>query len=98
MCICAQLLSCVQFFVTQWTIAHQANPSMKSPGKETGVGCHFLLQGIFPTQGLHPHLLHLLHLLHWQVEYLPLSHLGSQESDALHKREQRCSLRIFLQK
>ena len=32
----------------------------------TGVGCHFLLQGIFPTQGLN---LHLLHLLHWQVGF-----------------------------
>ena len=30
------------------------------PGKGTGVGCHFLLQGIFPTQGLNPRLLHLL--------------------------------------
>ena len=28
------------------------------PGKSTGVGCHFLLQGIFPTQGLDPGLLH----------------------------------------
>ena len=28
------------------------------PGKNTGVGCHFLLQGIFPTQGLSPGLLH----------------------------------------
>ena len=28
------------------------------PGKSTGVGCHFLLQGIFPTQGLNPGLLH----------------------------------------
>ena len=27
----------------------------------TGVGCHFLLQGIFPTQNSNPHLLHLLH-------------------------------------
>ena len=26
------------------------------PGKDTGVGCHFLLQGIFPTQGLNPYL------------------------------------------
>ena len=26
------------------------------PGKNTGVGCHALLQGIFPTQGLNPHL------------------------------------------
>ena len=32
------------------------NPS----GKNTGVGCHFLLQGIFPTQGLNSHLLRLL--------------------------------------
>ena len=28
------------------------------PGKDTGVGCHFLLQGIFPTQGSNPGLLH----------------------------------------
>ena len=42
-----------------------------SPGKNTGVGCHFLLQGIFSTQGSN------LHLLHWQADSLPLSHLGS---------------------
>ena len=36
------------------------------PGKNTGVDCHFLLQGIFPTQGLNPHL---LHLLHWQGRF-----------------------------
>ena len=29
-----------------------------SPGKNTGVGCHALLQGIFPTQGLNPGFLH----------------------------------------
>ena len=28
------------------------------PGKSTGVGCHFLLQRIFPTQGSNPGLLH----------------------------------------
>ena len=31
-----------------------------SPGKNTGVDCHFLLQGIFLTQRLNPRLLHLL--------------------------------------
>ena len=36
------------------------------PGKNTGVGCYFLLQGIFPIQGLNPHL---LHLLYWQADY-----------------------------
>ena len=40
-----------------------------SPGKNTGVGCHFLLQGIFTIQGLN---LHLLRLLHWQADSLPV--------------------------
>ena len=39
--------------------------------KNTRVGCHFLLQGIFPTQGSNPC------LLHWQVDSFLLSHLGS---------------------
>ena len=38
--------------------------------KNTGVGCHALLQGIFPTQGLN---LCLLCLLHWQAGSLPLT-------------------------
>ena len=40
------------------------------PGKNTGVGCHFLLQGIFPTKGLNQH------LLHWQAGSLPLAPPG----------------------
>ena len=39
-----------------------------SPGKNTGVACHFFLQEMFQTQGLNPHL---LGLLHWQVGSLP---------------------------
>ena len=39
-------------------------------GENNGVGCHFLLQGIFLTQGPNPS------LLYWQVDSLPLSHLG----------------------
>ena len=36
------------------------------PGMKTGVGCHFLLQGIFLTQGLNLHLLHCRQILyHW---------------------------------
>ena len=45
------------------------------PGKNTGVGCHFLLQGIFLTQGSNPSL---LCLLHWQSDSLPLHHLRTQ--------------------
>ena len=38
------------------------------PGKSTGVGCHFLLQGIFLTQGSN---------VHWWADSLPLRHQGS---------------------
>ena len=60
-------LSHVRLFATPWTIARQAPPSVEfsrreywsglpfpSPGENTGVGFHFLLQGIFPTQGSNP--------------------------------------------
>ena len=57
---------------TPWTVAHLC--PWNSAGKNTGVGCHFLLQGIFPTQGSNPHL---LHLLHWQAGSLLLSQRGS---------------------
>ena len=42
-----------------------------SPGKNTEVGCHFLLREIFPTQGSNPGLLHCRQMLY------PLSHQGS---------------------
>ena len=45
----------------------------ESPGKNTGVGCHFLLLGIFPIQRLNPGL---LHLLHGPPGSLPLVPLG----------------------
>ena len=45
--------------------------SWGSLGKNTGVGCHALLQGIFPTQGLNPGLLHCRQILY------SLSHQGS---------------------
>ena len=62
----------VQLFVTLWK-THQAPLSMDSPGKNIKVGCHALLQGIFPTQGSNPHL---LCLLHSQAGSLPLAPLS----------------------
>ena len=43
-----------------------------SPVKNTGMGCHFLLEGIFLTQGLNPGFLHYRQTLYY------LSHQGSQ--------------------
>ena len=52
-----------------------------SPGKKTRVGCHFLLQGIFPTQGSKPGLTHcrqiLYQLSHQGSPYIPLFPLFS---------------------
>ena len=56
---------------TPWTIAHQAPLSLGSSRQGTRVGCHFLLQGIFPTQGLNPGLPHCKQILY------PLSRQGS---------------------
>ena len=47
-----------------------------SPGKNTGVGCHALLQGIFPTQGSNSDLLHCGQILY---------HLGHQRSPIHHQ-------------
>ena len=50
------------------------------PGKNIWVGWHFILQGIFLTQESS---LHLLWLLHWQVNSLPVYHLGGPSSKIL---------------
>ena len=47
-----------------------------SPGKNTRLGYHTLLQGIFLTQGSNPHL---LFLLHWQAGSLPLAPPGKPD-------------------
>ena len=48
----------VRLFVTPWTVAYQASLSMGFSRQNTGVDYHFLLQGIFPTQGSNPGLPH----------------------------------------
>ena len=65
---------------TPWTVAYQPPLSMELSSKNTGVHCHFLLQGIFRIQGSNPHL---LGLLRWQVDSLPLLHLESP-SEQIH--------------
>ena len=62
------------------------------PGKNTGVDCHFLLQGIFLAQGSNPCLLCLLHCR--QILY-PLSHLGSHIQPL---RQEKFSIKIYFEK
>ena len=62
---------------TPWTVARQAPLSMGFPSKNTGVGCHFLLQEIFQTRGLNPRLFVSSALA---GDSLPLSRLGIHRS------------------
>ena len=48
------------------------------PGKNTGAGCHFLLQGIFLTRGSNPSL---WSFLHWEADSLPLHHLENKSDN-----------------
>jgi len=74
----AQSLSPVQLCATPRTVALQAPPlSTEFSRQDTAVGCHFLLEGIFLTQGLNPC------LFHWQVDSLLLSHLASPKGNCL---------------
>ena len=64
------MLSCVQFFEILWSVAHQTPMFMGFSDKNIGVGCRFLLWGIFLTQGSNSRL---LHVLYWQVYFLQLT-------------------------
>ena len=75
-CVCACVLShCsrVQLCATLWTVAPSLLCPWDSPGKNAGVGCHALLQRIFPTQGLN----HIFYvscidkwvLYHWEAQF-----------------------------
>ena len=57
MCVCSVAQLCLTL-LTPWTVSPRLLCPWNFPIKNTGVGFHFLLQGIIPTQGLNLHLLH----------------------------------------
>ena len=71
--------------LTPWTVAARLPCPWDSAGKAIEVGCHFLLQGIFPTQGLNPGgFLSLCHL-ESQVLIQPVFSLPETRSSVLPK-------------
>ena len=72
--VCVCVLSCLTLYHPKDCLCLRLLCLRNFSGKNTGVSCHFLLQGIFLTQGLNQHL---LQLLHRQVDSLPLCHLES---------------------
>ena len=101
--VCAQHAESLQSCRTLW----QCGPSpvrllcpRDSPGKNTGVGCHALLQGIFPTQGSNPSLSHLLYSPAGSLQLAPpgkpihsLLHVQFSESYSF---RQKASWKAFL--
>ena len=72
--VVVDLLSCVQLFATIWTgWPVRLLCPLGFPGKNSGVGSHFLPLGIFLDQGLN------LSLLNWQADSFPMSHQGNPE-------------------
>ena len=69
--VVVQLLSCVQLFVTPWTVVHQAPLSMGFSRQEYWSGLPFPLTGDLSDPGMN------LSLLYWQMESLPLNNQGS---------------------
>ena len=68
-CVCVlSRFSHVQLFVALWTDLPKLFCPWDAPGKNSRVGCHFFVQGIFPTQGSNSRLLQLLHCR--QILYL----------------------------
>ena len=77
--------------MSPWTVAPQAPLSVRLFRQEYWMGCHFLPQRIFLTQGLKPC------LLHWQVGSLPLSHQGcTAGSEVSENLPQECRIEALL--
>ena len=62
------MLSCVQLLLSHGLEPTRLLCPLDSPGKNTGVGCHFLLQGIFLTEESNPGLLHCRQMI-YQLSY-----------------------------
>ena len=76
MCVCSSCFSCIQLFVTLWSVACQAPLSMGFSKQEYWSGLPCLLPGDLPTQGLK---LFLFMPPALQAILYPMSHLGSPD-------------------
>ena len=83
MCVCVCVGVCILVSQSCPTLCNPMRPRLlcpwNSPGKNTGVGCHSQLQGIFPTQGPNPGLLH----CRWILYYLRHQESPRSRADSL---------------
>ena len=94
LCVCLVAQSCPTLCDPKDCSLPGSSVHMDSPGKNTGVGCHALLQGIFPTQGLNPVLPHCKWILlrseppgkPYMYTYIPPSHSRPHSTPLGHHR------------
>ena len=76
---CLVVKSCLTLLWPHWQSPTRLLCPWQFPGKNSGVGCHFLLWGTFLTQGSNPSLLHcreiLCHWATWEACTAPCRHL-----------------------
>ena len=84
-CVCVSWLVMPDSLWPPWTMSSSVHGI--SPGKNTGAGCHFLLQGIFPTQGSNPGLLHCRQMLY---------HLSYERNSEASQNEVKCLIMLGL--
>ena len=75
LCVCSVAQSCRTLCKPVYCGPPGSSAHGDSPGENTGVRCHALLQGIFPTQGLNPDLPHcrqILYCLSYQGSFISL--------------------------
>ena len=91
--LCCAVLRCfsrVWFRAFLWTTARQDPLSMGFSSKNTGVGCHALLRGIFPIQGLNAGLLHCRQILYpWDTGKAPWFPLPTTEPKKISSSDTR---------
>ena len=85
-CVCGNSSVVSDSLGPQWTVAPRLLCPWNSLSENTGVGCYALLQGIFPTQGSNPGILHYRQILYH------LSHRGSHKeririSTSIHQKQ-----------
>ena len=82
-CSCLVTKLCMTLLRPHWLEPTRLLCSWYFPGKNIRVDCHFLFQGIFPTQGSN------LHLLHWQVDSQYLTFIYASDSSCKQRAPQR---------
>ena len=79
MCVCVLVAQSCLTLCNPMDYSPPGSSVQNSLGKNTGVGCHFLIQRVFPTQGSNLCLLHCRQILYWVIREPLLRYMNVQK-------------------